>query len=239
MRILALDSSAKSASVAILEDQKLLGEFYINVGLTHSQTLLPMVKSLLENTKIDLKTIDFFAVSSGPGSFTGIRIGISAIKGMAFALEKPCVSVSTLEALAYNVINENHIICAVMDARCNQVYNAIFKAEGGKLKRLTPDRAISINDLYLELSKYNEKIIIVGDGADLCYNNWEYNFNVCIADETFKYQTAKSVAYLGQKLFLKGEIVSAANLIPTYLRRPQAERVLCEKRGISLWKKKL
>ncbi|MDQ5983505.1 MAG: tRNA threonylcarbamoyladenosine biosynthesis protein TsaB [Eubacteriales bacterium SKADARSKE-1] len=234
MRILALDSSAKSASVAILEDKKVLGEFYINVGLTHSQTLLPMVKSLLENTKIDLYTIDCFAVSAGPGSFTGVRIGVSAVKGMALALKKPCVSVSTLESLAYNVINENCIVCAVMDARCNQVYNAIFKIENGKITRLTPDRAISIDELYIELSKYNEKIILVGDGADLCYNKKVCNLSLCVANESFKCQTAKSVAYVGRDLFLNGEAVPAANLVPTYLRRPQAERVLCEKRGISL-----
>lgn len=234
MRMLALDSSAKAASVAVLEDEKILGEFYINVGLTHSQTLLPMVKSLLENTKINLNTMDCFAVSAGPGSFTGVRIGVSAIKGMAFALDKPCVSVSTLESLAYNVISENRIVCAVMDARCNQVYNALFKMENKKIKRLTQDRAISIDDLHLELSKYNEKIILIGDGADLCYNKKVYDLNICMADESCKYQTAKSVAYVGMGLFLNREAVPAANLIPTYLRRPQAERVLCEKRGISL-----
>lgn len=231
MRILALDSSAKSASVAILEDEKILGEFYINVGLTHSQTLLPMIKNLLENTKLDLKSIDCFAVSAGPGSFTGIRIGICAIKGIAFALKKPCIPVSTLESMSYNVINENCIVCAVMDARCNQVYNAIFEVKNGKIKRKTEDRAILIDDLEQELSKYNEKIIIIGDGADLCYNNKLYSSYVQIADESFKFQTAKSVAYLARKIFLKGKIVSANELVPVYLRRPQAERALLKKGG--------
>ena len=121
MKILAIDSSAKSASVAITDDKNLLGEFFINVGLTHSQTLMPMVEDILKNTNLKISNIDAFAVSSGPGSFTGLRIGIAAIKGMAFADEIPCIEVSTLYSMVYNFMGENAIICATMDARCNQI----------------------------------------------------------------------------------------------------------------------
>lgn len=231
MKILAIDSSAKSASASIIENEKVLCEFYINSGLTHSETLMPMIKDLLTVTNTEINTIDAFAVSTGPGSFTGIRIGISSVKGMAFALNKPCISVSTLEAIAYNAINFEGIICPVMDARCNQVYNAIFKIKDGKLERLVKDRAILIDDLFLGLSKYNEKVIFIGDGADLCYNKSWKNFDAVLADESVKYQTAKSVALLARKMFLDKKSILASDLVPTYLRMPQAERILKEKRS--------
>lgn len=218
MKILAIDSSAKSASVAILEDDKVLGEFYVNVGLTHSQTLVPMIDNLFSITKLSSDNIDLFAVNNGPGSFTGVRIGVAAIKGLAFKNNTPCVSVSTLESIAYNLIDSNCLAVSAMDARCNQVYNANFDIEDGKTKRLTPDRAISIENLISELSDYDKKIIFVGDGADLCYNMNNLNKNIFLANNNFKFQTAKNVAAIAKLKFLNNEITLPENLVPSYLR---------------------
>lgn len=170
MRILAVDTSAKVSSVSVVEDNEILAEFNVNSSLTHSQTLMPMIDSMLSSSKIPLDSIDLFAASAGPGSFTGIRIGIGAVKGLAYGRNKPCVSVSTLEALAYNMADFSGIVCPVMDARCNQVYTALFEAEKQNITRLCEDKAISIDELYDSLSSLNKNIIFVGDGADLCYN---------------------------------------------------------------------
>lgn len=228
MKLLAIDSSAKSVSVAIIEDKKLLGEFFINVGLTHSQTLMPMVESILKSTNINIKDIDVLAVNAGPGSFTGIRIGVSSIKGMAMPRNVPCIPISTLYSMAYNLLGANVIVCAVMDARCGQVYNAIFDVSGEKITRLSEDRTISIEKLYEELEKFEKKVIFVGDGAVLCYNKKEeYKSNVEIASESIRYQKASSVAFAAFDEYLKGKpTVDSTDLLPTYLRIPQAEREL-------------
>ena len=170
MKILALDSSAVSASAAVLDDDKVLGEFFINTKQTHSQTLMPMVQQVLIQTKTSLEEIDLFAVSAGPGSFTGVRIGVACVKGMAFAQNKPCIGVSTLEAMAYPLSMLNGIICAVMDARCQQVYHALFRVNGSKVERIYDDCAVAISDLAESLRQYSdETIYLVGDGAKLCY----------------------------------------------------------------------
>ena len=229
MKILAIDSSSKTASAAILEDHKLLGEIFVDIGLTHSQTLLPLVKSILDNTKLNINDIDTFAISNGPGSFTGIRIGISLIKGLAFPKNKPCIPISTLKALSYNLINCEGIICPVMDAKCNQVYNAIFKIKNNKITRISEDRAISIDDLLNELKKYEDKVFFVGDGSDLCYNRKSNNSNFFIADNSIKYQTAKSIAYLALGNFKNNKFIYADKLYPSYIRLPQAQRLLNKK----------
>ena len=218
MKILAIDSSAKSASVAITEDDKVLGEFYVNVGFTHSQTLVSMIKNLFDVTKLTADNIDLFAVNNGPGSFTGVRIGVAAIKGLAFKNNTPCVAVSTLESIAYNLINSDCLAVPAMDARCNQVYNANFDIKDGKITRLTPDRAISIENLFQELSVYDKKIIFVGDGADLCYNMSKLNKNAYLANNNFKFQNAKNVAAIAKIKFLNNEITQPENLAPSYLR---------------------
>lgn len=228
MKILAIDSSAKSSSVALLDDNKLLGEFFVNVGLTHSQTLMMMIESLLKNADMDVNKLDAFAVSSGPGSFTGLRIGISAIKGMAMLAQIPCIEISTLYSMAYNFICEDVIVCAVMDARCNQIYNAIFDICGEKIVRLTPDRTISINELYSELENLEKKVILVGDGALLCYNKNNMS-NVYLAHESRRFQRASSVAFAAYDEYLNNNTVDSANLVPKYLRIPQAERELGRK----------
>ncbi len=223
MKILAVDSSAKACSAAVVEDYRVLGSFFINTALTHSQTLVPMIDAVLKNTSTDLSSIDAFAVSAGPGSFTGVRIGVSAIKGIAMPLNKPCISVSTLEAMAYNLLDEDCIVAAVMDARCNQVYNALFEINSGTVKRLCDDRALSIDELDSELRNYNNRIVLVGDGAELCYNSFkENNDNIILSSENIRYQNAVGVAFSA----FEKDMISAEELMPTYLRLPQAQREL-------------
>ena len=230
MRILAVDSSAKSGSVAILEDGKKLAEFYINTTLTYSQTLMPMIEWALKSTNLTSKDIDYFAVSSGPGSFTGLRIGISCIKGLAFAEDRPCVSVSTLEGLSRN-ISQSAIICPVMDARCSQVYTALFDFDGNKYERLSPDKAISISDLEKELKKFKKNVILVGDGAQMCYNILKESCkNLSLASENVRFQHAFGVAKVDFEEAKKENTISSEELVPFYLRLPQAQRELLSKK---------
>ena len=230
MITLAVDSSAVAASAAVVNDGKILGEFYINTRLTHSQTLMPMIHDVLDCTKTDISNIDLFAVSSGPGSFTGIRIGIASVKGLAFPLNKPCAGVSTLEAIAYNLEHMAGTICAVMDARCGQVYNAVFSSDGKGLTRLTPDRAISIECLASECEKYSKPVFLAGDGAKLCYNNKRFKMlDAVLPPEPLIYQRACGVAKAAENIFAAGKTVSPANLVPVYLRPAQAQRALKNK----------
>lgn len=231
MKILSIDSSAKAASVCLCEDETILGEFFINTKLTHSETLMPMVSALMSSTKYKLQDIDVFAVSAGPGSFTGVRIGISAVKGMSFALNKPCVVVSTLEAMAYNFSDRECLVLSAMDARREQVYNAIFRANNGKVERLTEDRAISIEQLKKEVeSEYNEEnIIFVGDGADLCYNSFDKDlFSIRLSPEHLRYQRASGVSRVALNKISEWDLVSSEELRPIYLRQSQAERLRSE-----------
>ena len=167
MKILAIDSSAISAGCAIVEDGEVIAESFVRVGLTHSETLLPMVSHTLANAKLTAEDIGCYAVSSGPGSFTGIRIGVAAVKGMAFTRDVPCVGVSTLEAIAWNCMAQDGVICAVMDARRQQVYNALFTFDGQTIIRLCEDRAISIEELTADLKSEERTVYLVGDGAQL------------------------------------------------------------------------
>lgn len=227
MKILAFDSTATSASVAVFDDENLIGEFFINTKQTHSQTLLPMAESLLKNTNIDVKDIDLFAVNTGPGSFTGVRIGVAAVKGMAMALNKSCVAVSTLDSMAYNLFDVDCTAVCVMDARCNQVYNANFQINNGKAEKLCEDRALSIDELTAELNSIQGEIILVGDGAKLCYDKMiEVIPNIKIASVQNRYQKASSTALVALDLYSKGQTLTAEELMPYYLRLPQAEREL-------------
>lgn len=227
MKILAFDTSAKTSTVAVLENDKILCNASICVGLTHSQTLLPLCDSLLKASEISLNDIDIFAVSSGPGSFTGLRIAIGAIKGMAQGLNKPCVPVSTLEALVYNYYGLSGIVCAVMDARCSQVYTATFKVDGGYPQRLSEDEAISIETLGEKLKEYSSPVTFVGDGALLCYSVLKDTHSVELAPPKLCNQDAVSVAICAKNLIDKGiPPISASELMPSYLRLPQAEREL-------------
>lgn len=225
MKILGIDTSAKVTSVAIIDNERILSEFNIDTKLTHSQSLMPMVDSALSLAALSVNDIDGFAVSVGPGSFTGLRIGIGAVKGLSYTLERPCAAVSAITALAHNLKGVNGIICPVMDARCNQVYTAIFEADGVNVTRLTDDMAISIDDLSNILKEYEKNIFLVGDGADLCYNKFSSCFvNLFIADSGKKLQRAAAVALCSLKDFEDGNTLSAGELMPLYLRLPQAER---------------
>lgn len=231
MKILAVDTSAKAASAAVVEDGKIIAESYINTKITHSQTILPMVKSMLEASGQTIERMDAFAVSVGPGSFTGLRIGISLVKGLAFSTEKKCVPVSTLEALCYNV-SAVGIICAVMDARCSQVYTATFEFDGEKYIRLTDDEAISITQLEENVKKCKKNVVFVGDGAEMCYNKLKETCdNVSLATENVRFQRASSVAFVAGKMLFEGRTVTAEELEPSYLRLPQAQRERIAKMG--------
>lgn len=230
MKILAFDSSAVSASVALVEDGKLLAESYLNVGLTHSATLMPMTQQLLQASNCKLEDVDALAVSAGPGSFTGLRIAVSCVKGIAAALNKKCVAVSTLEAMAYNLppIGE-FTICAVMDARCKQFYNALFKVQNGEITRLCDDRAIMVDKLGEELKNISGDIVLVGDGSPLAFSMLADNNNVKLPPDNLRFQKASSVAAAAIKKYNNNETVSAAALMPSYLRLSQAERELIAK----------
>lgn len=221
MRILAVDTSAVCAAVAVTDEEKILSESQTNTGLTHSRTLMPMIDSTLKNAEISLDSIDFFACSAGPGSFTGIRIGVAAIKGLCDATGKSCIPVSTLEALAYNLLGRSCTAVSVMDARCNQVYCGIFKVEGESVTRLTPDEAIRIDDLGQKLTEY-ENVIFVGDGAKICHKALGFG----IASPSEIYQKGSSVALCALKSFSEEKLIKGAELMPVYLRLPQAEREL-------------
>lgn len=224
MRILALDSSASPASAAVMEDGRLIGRFQLNTGLTHSQTLLPMINSVLHCAGLTMDGIDRVAVSAGPGSFTGVRIGVATVKGLCFPGDKPCAGVSTLAAMAYNFLDREAVVFALMDARRDQVYNAVFRIFHGQVFRLTPDRACSIEALKDEITpRANESIIFAGDGAALCYEKLKsFCKRISLAPENVRYQDAYGVALAASE----AEEIPACALMPVYLRLPQAEREL-------------
>lgn len=229
LKILAVDSSAKTASVAITEDDRLISESFVNVGLTHSETLMPMIESSLNNAKLSINDIDAFCVTTGPGSFTGIRIGVAAIKGLAQPGKKPCAGVSTLEAMAYNLADFNGIVCCAMDARCAQVYTAIFEVSCKSIKRLTEDMAIPIDELFGILSTYDSDIILVGDGAQLCYDAFGEKLSSCsLACGMLRFQRAYGAVL--SALSQDDAFKSPEILAPIYIRPPQAERELKKKK---------
>lgn len=228
MKILGIDSSARSASVAITDSDKVLGCFYTNTGLTHSQTLMPMIESLLKNAAVSLDDIDLVAVNKGPGSFTGVRIGVAAAKGIADVKKIPVCGVSTLASMAHNLVDTDCIACCVMDARCSQVYNAFFDISGGKITRLTDDCADSIENVCKKLAEYKKNKIFVGDGAEICYNNMKNDGTVGIASPALRFQSAAGVCFQAA-ITPRDEYVDSASLVPEYLRLPQAQRELNKK----------
>ena len=227
MTILALDSSSRTASTALYREGVLLGQSYQNNGLTHSQTLMPMVESLLRNTCVEHSEIGLIAVTHGPGSFTGLRIGVSTAAGLAWGWGLSCCGVSSLMAAAMGVCHMGGLICAVMDARRDQVYNALFFANGGVLTRLTEDRALSLTELWADIQ--NKEPVLVGDGAELCYNqridiSCQMSENVRLAPPHLRYPCAWAVAELAEKAYRRGEVYPCDKLKPVYLRPSQAER---------------
>lgn len=221
MLTLAFESSAKAASVALVCDGKLISQYSQCSGLTHSRTLLPMAEDMLKNAELGLDKVDVFAVAYGPGSFTGIRIGVSTVKGLAWATEKPCVGVSTLEAMAWHGLAAGGYICPVMDARRSQVYNGLFKIEGEKPFRLCEDRAIALPLLGDELKKLDAPVFLVGDGAELtaAYLK-EQGLPYVLAPDNLRWQSAWGVAMAA----MDKTPGNADELLPVYLRLSQAER---------------
>lgn len=231
MKILGLESSAKAASAALTEDGKLLARSYQNTGLTHSRTLLPMVETMLRNCDLSMDDIGAVAVAAGPGSFTGLRIGVSAAKGLAWARHLPCAAVSTLEAMAQNLAHlEGSVIVCAMDARRSQVYNALFLAEGGTLQRLCPDRAVALSQVCEDLQNEICPKIVVGDGALLCYNALIDAGIACrLAPEALRMQDAVGVCMCAERAAKADKLISAEALQPVYLRLSQAERERLQK----------
>ena len=227
--ILAVDTSAKPVSCALAEDDKVIATYYANTGLTHSQTLLPMIENLLHISERSIDGVDALAVNAGPGSFTGVRIGVSAVKGLAFTRDLPCIPVSTLESMAENTMAiPGSVICCLMDARCQQVYAALFeKGEHGEVHRLSQDEALTVAQMGERLSALHRPIILVGDGSEMCYRVWKGMIsNVYLAPAGVRYQNAAATALIAVRKFKEGKSISSEELLPMYLRLPQAEREL-------------
>ena len=230
MLILAFETSAKAASVALLEEGKLLGEAYQNTGLTHSQTLMVMAENLLSQCGKTVADVTDVAVAAGPGSFTGVRIGVAAAKGFAWGRELPCYGVSTLESMALGQGARQGYVCPCMDARRSQVYNALFYVNKGTVTRVCEDRAISLAELGEELKKLEEPIFLVGDGSNLCYNTLlESVPNLVLPPEHRMHQRASGVALAALEKIRAGESDDANALTPNYLRLSQAERERAER----------
>jgi len=228
--ILAFETSAKAASVALTENGKLLGESYQNTGLTHSQTLMVMAEDLLKQCGRTVSDITAVAVAEGPGSFTGVRIGVAAAKGFAWGRELPCYGISTLEAMAVSLGAWEGHVCACMDARRNQVYNAVFYVNQGAVERFSEDRAISLADLKDELEHIDGPIFLVGDGAELTYKTLSGDIpELILPPEHRRHQRAVGVALLAEKKAAAGESGDGNALSPNYLRLSQAERERAEK----------
>ena len=225
MKILALESSAVAASAALCEDERLIAQTFQHSGLTHSRTLLPMAAELLERCGTPLGEVDLIAVAAGPGSFTGLRIGVSTAKGLAWPGDKPCAGVSTLEAIAWSLAHTGRVIVPVMDARRGQVYNALFDSDGEGLQRLSPDRAIGAEKLAEELAALKKPMVLVGDGAQLCLPLFRgRGLPVRLAPPHLLMQSAWGVARGALELARRGELTDAAGLVPEYHRLSQAER---------------
>ena len=225
MKILAIETSAKSVSAAVVENGVPLASAYRNMGLTHSRTLIPLVDGMLSAAGLRVQDMDLLAAANGPGSFTGLRIGVSALKGLAWALEKPCCGVSTLAAMARNLAHMEGLIICAMDARRNQVYNALFLAHDGVLTRQCPDRAIGLAELAEEIKNRPEPKFVVGDGAGLCYNHLlEQDVPCRMAPPQLVMQNAVGVALAAEEMAAAGQVTTARDLVPVYLRLSQAER---------------
>lgn len=226
MLILAFESSAKAASVALVRDGVLVSQYSQCSGLTHSRTLLPMAEDMLKNAELTMADVDGFAVAHGPGSFTGIRIGVSTVKGLAWAADKPCAGVSTLEALAWNGVCAGGVVCPVMDARRSQVYNALFEIRDGKPVRLTEDRPIALAELKEEVKALGVPVLLLGDGAALTAAYFADNaVPFTLAPENIRWQSAWGVAMAAQDK----SFGNADELLPVYLRLSQAERERLER----------
>ena len=230
MLILAFETTAKAGSVALLEDGKLLAESYQNTGLTHSQTLMVMAEDILKAAGKTMADVNAVAVAEGPGSFTGVRIGVAAAKGLAWGAELPCYGVSTLESMALTLGIYEGYVCTCMDARRNQVYNSLFYVDCGVVERMTEDRAIALSDLKTELEHIDGPIFLVGDGSNLTYNTLKDAIpSLVLPPEHRMHQRASGVGLTAAKKIAAGDPGDAASMTPNYLRLSQAERERMEK----------
>ena len=232
MKILAFDSTAKTASVAVTEEDKTLLSYSIDNGLTQSELLLPMAEAALKSLRLGFSDIDAYAVTVGPGSFTGVRIGVALVKGLAFGRDIPCISVSTLEALAENLRGIHGVIVPCMDARRSQVYTAIFESDGEEMKRVTEDLPIPISELYERLSGYGDRdIYLVGDGYDITRRTLSQMglASLKATPPLLRLQNAASVGAVAKRMLDEGKTATDTTLTPIYLRLPQAERERLEK----------
>ena len=229
MKLLSLETSAVAASCCVTDGDKILSQAAVNAGLTHSRTLMPMVEAVLSSADLTAADVEAVAVAVGPGSFTGIRIGVATAKGLAFPADLPCVAVSTLEAMAYRLsgLPLSGRVCAVMDARCKQVYTATFLIENGALTRETPDEAIAIDDLFSRLKEADSPVYLIGDGAAMCYElGKDVLPQLTRLPAQLQMQDATGVAAVAARELAVGNTVKSEQLLPTYLRLPQAEREL-------------
>ena len=230
MKILAFDTSAKTASVAVCEGGNILGVSNIDNGLTQSELVLPMAEALLSQLKMSFADVERYAVTVGPGSFTGVRIGVSTVKGLAFGRDIPCAPVSTLEALAENAAGLAGLIVPCMDARRGQFYTATFASTGEGISRMTPDRAISAEELAEELRSYDGDIYVTGDGYETAHKLLtSLGVKLAVTPYLLRSQNAVSIARVAERMHAQGLSVSERELSPTYLRLPQAERERLER----------
>lgn len=231
MKILALESSGLVAAVAVTEDGNLLGEYTMNYKKTHSQTLMPMLEELTRMIELDLNTIDAIAVSKGPGSFTGLRIGSATAKGLGLALGKPIIPVPTIDAMAYNLWGTDKLICPLMDARRQQTYTGLYEFENGKQKVVLPQCAVDISEITEKMNAIGRSVIVLGDGVPVFENYLKEHLKVPyeMAPVTCNRQRAASVAALAECLYREGVVETAAEHKPEYLRLSQAERELAER----------
>ena len=238
MKILALESSAVACSAALWGEEGLIAQNFQQSGLTHSRTLLPMAHDLLKNCGVNLSQVDVIAVAAGPGSFTGLRIGVATAKGLAWGEDKDCAACSTLESMAWPLaFYPDAVIVCAMDARRKQVYNALFQTNGEKLERLCPDRAIGLEELGEEMKKIEKRKIVVGDGAKLCYNTLRsQGIDLELAPEALRQQSAWGVARAAVEQIQAGALVKGKDLVPVYHRLSQAERERLERQGHSTQK---
>lgn len=231
MKILGIDSSGLVASVAVVEDDVMLAEYTVNYKKTHSQTLLPMLKEIADMISLDLASVDAIAVAAGPGSFTGLRIGSATAKGLGLALDKPIISVPTVDGLAYNLYGTEKRICPLMDARRNQVYTGIYEFQGDRLQVIEPQMAVAVSEIVSKINEDGREVVFLGDGVPVYRTFLEKEVKVpsSFAPAHANRQRAGAIAALGERYFAAGQMESAAEHKPEYLRLSQAERERQEK----------
>lgn len=232
MLLLAIESSGLVASIALMSDDKLIGEYTTNFKKTHSQTLLPMMNEVVQMTGVDLSTVDAIVISGGPGSFTGLRIGAATAKGLGLALDKPLVNVPTVDALAYNLYGIDQMICPIMDARRKQVYTGLYTFEGDDFKVICPQKAVGIDEIVEEINAMGKAVIFLGDGVPVHKDFISEHINVpcSFAPAHLSAQRAGALAALGKRYYEEGRLETADEHVPEYLRLSQAERELQEKK---------